>query len=64
MNINTKMSDKESFEDNENIIMNLNNNPDKKTEQSRGNNFFHIQLDNADTKRKNILNQPQKEISL
>jgi predicted metal-dependent TIM-barrel fold hydrolase len=51
------MSDRESFEENENIIMNLNGTGDKGENNSKGNNFFHIQLDLADTKSIPVLIQ-------
>jgi hypothetical protein len=58
MNTSSKMSDKESFEENENIIMNLNPTGDKGGDHTRSNNFFHIKLDLGDPKSTPLLIKP------
>ena len=60
MNTSSKMSDKESYEENENIVMNLNHMEDKQSDQNRSNNFFHIKLDIGENMRNYNLNPASK----
>jgi hypothetical protein len=52
------MSDQDSFEENENIVMNLHNPPNRSASRQHGNNFFQIKLDILD-KRKFLYNLSQ-----